>query len=64
MDKNVHNVTSKEVNVKIEVEPNNVLHTSPDRFGPVENIFISRYPIANAPTESIATAASPLILVL
>ena len=28
--------------VRIEVDPNRVLHTSPDRFADVENIFINR----------------------
>ena len=56
-----HSPTSVSVNVKIEVEPNSVLHTSPERLEDVENRFISRYPIASAPTEIIAIAASPLI---
>ena len=30
IDKIKHNLTSFIVNVRIEVEPNNVLHTSPD----------------------------------
>lgn len=45
----------------MEVAPNNVLHTSPDILAEVENIFNKRYPMANAPTESIAMAASPFI---
>ncbi len=47
----------------MDVDPNNVLHTSPERFGPVENIFIKRYPTARVPTDTIAIAASPLIFV-
>ena len=62
-DNTPHNFTCSEVIVSIEVEPNNVLHTSPERLGPVENIFIRRYPIASAPTEIMAIAASPLIFV-
>ena len=58
-----HKITCVLVNVKMEVDPNNVLQTSPDRFGPVENRFISKYPIASAPTEIMAMAASPLIFV-
>lgn len=34
------NQTSPFVNVKIEVEPNNVLQTSPDKFAAVEKRFI------------------------
>ena len=55
--------TCAEVRVNMDVEPNRVLHTSPDTFGPVENIFISMYPIASALTDIMATAASPLIFV-
>jgi len=40
-----------------------VLHTSPERLDEVEKRFISRYPMASAPTEIMATAASPLIFV-
>ena len=47
----------------MEVEPNSVLHTSPERFAEVEKMFISRYPTASAPTEIMAMAASPLIFV-
>ena len=47
----------------MEVEPNSVLHTSAERLDEVENRFMSRYPTASEPTEIIATAASPLILV-
>ena len=48
----------------MEVEPKRVLHTSPVRLVEVENRFMIRYPMASAPTEIMATAASPLILVL
>ena len=37
-----HNHTSPLVRVRMEVEPNKVLHTSPDRLVEVENRFISR----------------------
>ena len=37
-------------------------HTSPDKFADAENMFNNKYPIAKAPTESIAMAASPCIL--
>ena len=47
----------------MEVEPNSVLHTSPERLDEVEKRFISRYPMASAPTEIMAMAASPLIFV-
>ena len=56
--------TSVLVNVRIEVEPNRLLHTSPEILAPVENTFIKRYPTASAPTEIIAIAASPFIFVL
>ena len=56
--------TSAFVRVSIDAEPNSVLHTSPERFADVENKFIIRYPIASEPTEIMAIAASPLILVL
>ncbi len=49
------------VRVKIKVEPNSVLHTSPERFAGGEKIFIKKYPMARAPVEIIATLASPLI---
>jgi len=45
------------------VEPKSVLHTSPDTFADGEKIFIIKYPKASAPTDIIATAASPLIFV-
>ena len=47
----------------MEVEPNSVLHTSPERLDEVEKTFIRRYPMASAPTEIVAIAASPLIFV-
>lgn len=34
--------TSPKESVRIEVDPNRVLHTSPDRLPEVENRFISR----------------------
>ena len=43
-------------------DPKRVLHTSPDTLDDTEKRFITRYPIASAPTDIIATAASPLIL--
>lgn len=55
--------TSLLVSVRMEVEPNKVLHTSPVILADVEKIFKMRYPIARDPTESIAMAASPLIFV-
>ena len=58
-----HNRTCSIVNVRIDVDPNNVLQTSPETFGPVLNTFIKRYPIASELTEIIAMAASPLIFV-
>ena len=42
MDSPMQSQTSDFVRVRIEVEPNKVLHTSPDRFAEVENRFISR----------------------
>ena len=45
------------------MEPNSVLHTSPERLDEVEKMFISRYPTASVPTEIMAMAASPLIFV-
>ena len=49
------------VRVRISVEPNKVLQTSPERFAGGENMFMRKYPTAKAPTEIIATLASPLI---
>ena len=57
-------VTSVLPSIKIDVEPNKVLHTSPATFDAVEKTFKSRYPIDKAPTESIAIIESPLSLVL
>ena len=56
--------TSSLLSVRIAVEPKRVLQTSPLRFVEVEKRCIKRYPSANAPTEIIATAASPFTLVL
>ena len=58
-----HSHTSAGDSVRMEVEPNSVLHTSPERLDEVEKMFISRYPMASAPTEIMAMAASPLIFV-
>ena len=52
------------VKVSIEVEPNRVVHTSPARFDPLENTFITRYPKAIAPTDIIVIDASPFIFPL
>ena len=57
----VQSHTSVFVSVRIDVEPKRVEQTSPERFEETENTFIKRYPIARAPTEIIATAASPWI---
>ena len=59
----MHSHTSPLVRVRMEVEPNSAPHTSPERLAEVENTLISRYPNASAPTEIMAMAASPLILV-
>lgn len=37
-----HSQTSRFVKVKIEVDPNKVLQTSPDKLEDVENIFINK----------------------
>lgn len=42
MERIAHSHTSPTDKVRMEVEPNNVLHTSPDRLGPVEKMFMSR----------------------
>ena len=55
--------TSAEVSVRIDVDPNRVVQTSPARLDDVANRFISRYPKARAPTEIIAIAASPFTFV-
>ena len=39
-------------------------HTSPDTFPDAGNKFISKYPKANAPTDSMAITASPFTLEL
>ena len=54
-------MTSPLDRVRIEVEPKRVPHTSPETLAEGEKIFISKYPSASAPTESIAIAASPRI---
>ena len=41
-DSTAHSQTSLFVSIRIEVEPNSVLHTSPDKLEDVENKFISR----------------------
>ena len=56
-------ITSDFSSVKIDVEPNNVLHTSPETFAEDEKTFMIKYPIARAPTEIMAIAASPFICV-
>ena len=61
MDITTQTHTSAAVSVKIEADPNNDVHTSPDTLEDAPNICISKYPIPRAPTESIAIAASPLI---
>ena len=59
----VQRITSPLDSVRIDAAPNSVPHTSPDTLDDTGNIFSSRYPSASAPTEIIATAASPLIRV-
>ena len=59
----MHRPISVADKVRIDVEPKRTVQTSPDTFEEVEKTFINKYPIARAPTESIARAASPLILV-
>ena len=54
-------IVSALVSVKINVEPNKVLHTSPERLAGGEKMFIKKYPIARAPVEIMATLASPFI---
>ena len=61
MDRIVHTHTCRGVSVRIEVDPNRVEHTSPERFDDDEKIFMIRYPKARVLTEIIAMAASPLI---
>ena len=56
-----HITTSKTSSVSIDIEPKSVVHTSPAIFDELANMFVTRYPRARAPTESIAIAASPLI---
>lgn len=54
-----HIQTSTYESVRIDVEPNKVLHTSVPMLEEEENALRSRYPIARAPTEIIASEASP-----
>ena len=61
IDNTMHIITSSSLSVKIDAAPNKVVHTSPDKFDDVEYTLIRKYPIASAPTETTATAASPLI---
>ena len=56
-------ITSTFVSVSMDVDPNKLVHTSPDTFADDENILTSMYPIASEPTDRIAISASPLILV-
>ena len=42
MDSPAHSQTSLFDSVRMEVEPNSVLHTSPERLDEVEKRFISR----------------------
>lgn len=62
MDNATDNRTSPTVKVKIEVEPNKVVQTSPTKLGLEEKMFIKRYPMARELTESMAMAASPFNL--
>ena len=55
--------TSVLVSISMDMEPKSVVHTSPDTFEELGNRFIIIYPKASAPTDSIAIAASPFILV-
>ena len=52
--------TSHAERVIIENEPKRVEQTSPATLPELENMLITRYPMARAPAESIAIAASPL----
>ena len=64
IEKEIETIMSVFDNVRINVEPKRVVHTSPERFAGGEKIFIIKYPNANAPTEIIATLASPFIFEL
>lgn len=59
IDNITHIYTSESVRVKIDVEPNNVVQTSPAKFAPVANRFNNKYPNASEPTDNKATAESP-----
>ena len=58
-----HIKTSVFLRVRIDAEPNRVLHTSPATFAEDENTLSRRYPVAREQTDIIATAASPFIFV-
>ena len=45
----------------MDIEPKSVVQTSPATFAEAEKMFIIKYPMASAPAETIAIAASPLI---
>lgn len=62
MDKTMQVITSASVNVNMEVEPNSVVHTSPDKLPDTGKRFMSKYPTAREPTDIIAIAASPFTL--
>ena len=51
-------ITSPFVSVRIDVEPNSVVQTSPERFVGGAKRFRKRYPNAREPTLIIPTAAS------
>ena len=53
--------TSTVDKVKMAVEPNKVLHTSPEILADFEKTLMSKYPTASEPTESIANDVSPEI---
>ena len=38
----MHRMTSSSFSVRMDVEPKSVVHTSPEMFAEVENMFISR----------------------
>ena len=53
-----HKQTSDALSVRIEVDPNKVLHTSADIFADFENRFMTRYPAARDDTDMTASIAS------
>ena len=61
IDNSTQMFTSLFYKVSMDIEPNSVEHTSPLMFALVANTFINRYPMARAPTDSIAISASPFI---